>query len=141
MWPRCVPWARERRRKQCSGTGKTPSPSTTIPKNIGLHLRTSNPIDSIFSGVGLRTNAARRLRCRDNALYMMFKIVQRLSGNRRALNGGANLMALVLAGYHFKGGKLQRGFDQSSFLSSDTPKGLRYTGPIPLEPAGRAGIP
>ena len=74
-----------------------------------MHLRTSNPIESIFSGVRLRTNAARRLRCRDNALYLGFKLVERLSGNWRMLNGGENLMALVLEGCSFEDGILKRG--------------------------------
>ena len=34
------------------------------PKEHWVHLRTSNPIESIFSGVRLRTNAARRIRSR-----------------------------------------------------------------------------
>ncbi len=69
-----------------------------------MHLRTSIPIESIFSGVRLRTDAARRVRCRNNALYLVFKMVERLSGNCRALNGGENLMALVLEGAVFKDG-------------------------------------
>ena len=76
------------------------------PKEHWVHLRTSNPIESIFSGVRLRTNAARRLRCRDNALYLVFKLVQRLSGNWRVLNGEANLIALVLAGRGFGHGSI-----------------------------------
>ena len=79
------------------------------PKEHWVHLRTSNPIESIFSGVRLRTNAARRLRCRDNALYLVFKLVERLSGNWRVLNGEANLIALVLAGCGFEDGILKRG--------------------------------
>jgi len=78
------------------------------PKEHWIHLRTTNPIESIFSGVRLRTDAARRIRRRDNALYLVFKIVQRLSRNWRTLNGGANLMALVLEGCTFKDGILQR---------------------------------
>lgn len=78
------------------------------PKEHWLHLRTTNPIESIFSGVRLRTDAARRIRRRDNALYLVFKIVQRLSRNWRSLNGGTNLMALVLEGCTFKDGILQR---------------------------------
>jgi putative transposase len=77
------------------------------PKEHWVHLRTSNPIESIFSGVRLRTAAARRMRCRDNALYLVFKVVQRLSGNWRALNGGENLMTLVLQGCSFPDGILQ----------------------------------
>ncbi len=74
------------------------------PKEHWVHLRTSNPIESIFSGVRLRTDAARRVRCRNNALYLVFKMVERLSGHWRALNGGENLMALVLEGWVFKDG-------------------------------------
>ena len=79
------------------------------PKEHWVHLRTSNPIESIFSGVRLRTNAARRLRCRDNAIYLVFKIVERLSRNWRVLNGGENLMTLVLEGCSFEDGILKRG--------------------------------
>ena len=78
------------------------------PKEHWIHLRTTNPMESIFAGVRLRTNAAKRLRRRDNALYLVFKIVERLKGHWRTLNGGANLMALVLEGYSFKDGLLQR---------------------------------
>jgi len=78
------------------------------PKEHWIHLRTTNPLESVFSGVRLRTDAARRMRRRDNALYLVFKIVERLSRNWRALNGGANLMTLVLEGCAFKDGILQR---------------------------------
>ena len=74
------------------------------PKEHWVHLRTSNPIESVFSGVRLRTASTRRMRCRDNALYLVFKLVERLSGNWRALNGGENLMTLVLEGCVFREG-------------------------------------
>jgi len=48
------------------------------------------------------------MRRRDNALYLVFKIVERLSRNWRGLNGGATLIALVLEGRTFKDGVLQR---------------------------------
>jgi transposase-like protein len=78
-----------------------------FPKEHWLHLRTSNPIESIFSGVRLRTEAAKRMRTRETALYLVFKIVERLGRNWRALNGGENLMSLVLEGCTFKDGVLQ----------------------------------
>lgn len=78
------------------------------PKEHWIHLRTTNPLESIFGGVRIRTDAARRLRRRDNALYLVFKIVERLSGHWRTLNGGVNLMGLVLEGCAFKNGILQR---------------------------------
>ena len=77
------------------------------PQEHWLHLRTSNPLESVFSGVRLRTNATKRMRRRDAALYLVFKLVERLSRNWRALNGGANLMTLVLEGCVFKDGALQ----------------------------------
>jgi putative transposase len=78
-----------------------------FPQEHWIHLRTSNPIESIFSGVRLRTDAAKRLRQREAALYLVFKIVERLSRNWRTLNGGATLMTLLLEGCVFKDGVLQ----------------------------------
>jgi len=78
-----------------------------LNKAFEPHYQTA-PLTLIDVGVRLRTNAARRLRYRNNALYLMFKLVERLSGNWRLLNGGENLMALVLAGCHFNDGALQR---------------------------------
>ena len=74
------------------------------PKEHWVHLRTSNPVESIFGGVRLRTAATKRMRTRETTLYLVFKLVERLSGNWRALNGGANLMALVLEGFVFSDG-------------------------------------
>jgi len=44
---------------------------------------------------------------RDSALFLMFKIVERMSQRWRSLNGGENLMSLVLEGCVFKDGILQ----------------------------------
>jgi len=79
-----------------------------FPAEHWPHLRTSNPIESVFSGVRLRTNVAKRARVRENALYLVFKIVERLSVNWRVLNGGATVMSLVLAGERFVDGQLVR---------------------------------
>ena len=57
-----------------------------FPEEHWVHLRTSNPIESIFSGVRLRTNASKRLRVPESALYLVFKLVLRLSLNRRGIN-------------------------------------------------------
>lgn len=72
------------------------------------HWVTTNPLESIFAGVRLRTDATKRLRKRETTLYLVFKLVERLSRNWRALNGGATLMQLVLTGCTFKDGVLQR---------------------------------
>lgn len=77
------------------------------PQEHWAHLRTTNPLESVFGGVRLRTEAARRIRNRENALHLVFKIVERLSQTWRNLNGGANLMKLILEGRTFKDGLLQ----------------------------------
>ena len=79
-----------------------------FPAEHWLHLRTSNPIESVFAGVRLRTNVAKRARVRENALYLVFKIVERLARNWRVLNGAATVMSLVLAGERFVDGVLVR---------------------------------
>ena len=45
---------------------------------------------------------------RENALYLVFKIVERLGQHWRTLNGGVTLMTLVLAGERFVDGILVR---------------------------------
>jgi putative transposase len=65
------------------------------------HLRTSNPVESVFAGVRLRTNVSKRMRPRDSALYLVFKITQRLELGWRPLNGGLTLMTLLLRGARF----------------------------------------
>lgn len=78
-----------------------------FPQEHWLHLRTTNAIESVFAGVRLRTNVAKRMGKRENALYLVFKLVGRLGQNWRALNGGRTVMSLVLAGHRFKDGILQ----------------------------------
>ena len=51
---------------------------------------------------------AKRARVRENALYLVFKIVERLGQHWRTLNGGATVMTFVLAGVRFADGILVR---------------------------------
>jgi transposase-like protein len=76
-----------------------------FPEEHWVHLRTSNPIESIFSGVRLRTNASKRLHVRENALYLAFKLVLQLSMNWRGVNA-PNQLRLLLAGHVFHDGQL-----------------------------------
>jgi len=76
-----------------------------FPEEHWVHLRTSNPIESIFSGVRLRTNASKRLRVPESALYLVFKLVLRLSLNWRSINA-PNQLRLLLAGHQFQDGQL-----------------------------------
>lgn len=82
------------------------------PLQHWIHLRTTNPIESVFAGVRLRTDVAKRARRRENALYLVFKIVQRLGRNWKALYGGPQLMALVAAGAAFNDGVPQQAAEQ-----------------------------
>ncbi len=77
-----------------------------FPQEHWLHLRTTNPIESVFSGVRLRTNAARRMHVRENALYLVFKLIHRLSLNWRAINA-PNQLSLLLQGHRFVDGRIK----------------------------------
>ena len=77
-----------------------------FPTERWVHLRTTNPMESVFSAVRLRTDAARRMRRRDNSLYLVFQVITRLSEPWRLLYGGRNLMSLLMAGARFEDGIL-----------------------------------
>lgn len=48
-----------------------------FPREHARHLRTTNPIESPFASVKLRTNAARRFRTPRSALHLLFKLLER----------------------------------------------------------------
>lgn len=77
-----------------------------FPQEHWRHLRTSNPIESVFAGVRLRTDAAKRMRVRENALYMVFKLVTRLSLTWRSVDA-PNQLTLLLLGHKYVDGRLQ----------------------------------
>ena len=77
-----------------------------FPQEHWLHLRTTNPIESVSGGVRLRTNAGRRMHVRENALHLVFKLVHRLSFNWCAINA-PNQLLLLLQGPRFVDGRLQ----------------------------------
>ncbi len=76
-----------------------------FPQEHWLHLRTTNPIESIFAGVRLRTNVTKHLPNADNALYLVFKVVQRLAQHWRKITG-SNLCQLVLTRVRFVDGQM-----------------------------------
>jgi putative transposase len=76
-----------------------------FPQEHWQHLRTTNPIESVFAGVRLRTNVAKHLPNVNNAVYLVFKIVQRLAQHWRKITG-SNLCGLVLAGVRFVDGQM-----------------------------------
>ena len=89
-----------------------------FPADHWIHLKTTNPIESVFAGVRIRTDAAKRMRHRENALYLVYKIVRRLSFSWRALNGGPNLMAMVIAGELFRDGVMQQSESEMEVMTA-----------------------
>ncbi len=77
-----------------------------FPMEHWVHLRTTNPLESVFSAVRLGTDAARRMKRRDSALYLVYKVVGRLGERWRPLYGGRNLMTLLVDGARFEDGVL-----------------------------------
>jgi transposase-like protein len=75
-----------------------------FPAEHWVHIRTSNPIESVFAGVRLRPDVTKRMRRRENALYLVFKVAQRLEQSWRPLNGGVTIMTLLLGGARFLDG-------------------------------------
>jgi len=68
-----------------------------------LQLRTTNPIESTFSTVKLRTRGRRGAGSAAAALAMVFKLVESAQARWRAITG-AHLFALVRAGVRFERG-------------------------------------
>jgi transposase-like protein len=56
-----------------------------FPEAHWIHLRTTNPIESIFATVRLRTNAAKRFKTTRSGVYLMHQVIHRLSRRWRRL--------------------------------------------------------
>lgn len=65
--------ARPTPRSRCSATGTTLVSFYYYPAEHWRQLRTSNVVESVFAGVRIRTDVAKRARVRENALYLVFK--------------------------------------------------------------------
>jgi len=77
-----------------------------FPAEHWVHLRTTNPIESTFSTVRLRTRVTRGAGSRKAALAMAYKLLDAAQERWRKITG-AELVALVRAGAVFIDGKLQ----------------------------------
>jgi len=66
-------------------------------------LKTTNPIESIFSPVKLRTNAARRIKSPRSALYLIYALIIRAQKRWRKINA-PELINDVMAGVKFENG-------------------------------------
>ncbi|MGW7549613.1 IS256 family transposase [Streptomyces sp. NPDC054770] len=76
-----------------------------FPAEHWIHLRTTNPIESTFATVRLRTKVTRGAGSRAAALAMVFKLVDSAQQRWRAVNA-PHLVALVRAGARFERGQL-----------------------------------
>ncbi|WP_225827073.1 IS256 family transposase [Streptomyces naphthomycinicus] len=76
-----------------------------FPAEHWIHLRTTNPIESTFATVRLRTKVTRGAGSAAAALAMVFKLVESAQARWRAVNG-PHLVALVRAGARFERGQL-----------------------------------
>ena len=81
-----------------------PSPSTTPRTSTGSTLRTTNPIESIFATVRLRTTKTKNCLIRMPALTMVFRLCQSASKKWRRLDGSRQI-AEIIQGVKFKDGE------------------------------------
>jgi transposase-like protein len=66
-------------------------------------IKTTNPIESIFSPVRLRTNATRRIKSVHSALYLIFQLITRAQQRWRSINA-PEMVQKVIEGSQFKDG-------------------------------------
>jgi transposase-like protein len=82
------------------------------PAEHWIHLRTTNPIESTFTTVRLRTKVTKGAGSRAAGLAMAVKLVESAQARWRAVNG-AHLDPLVRAGARFERGLLIERQDQA----------------------------
>jgi transposase-like protein len=78
------------------------------PAEHWRHLRTTNPIESVFAPVRARTVLTKGPGSRRAGLAMIYKLMEAAEGRWRKLTG-AHLVALVRAGAEFRNGELVEG--------------------------------
>jgi putative transposase len=67
-----------------------------FPKEHWVHLKTSNPIESVFAGVRLRTNVVRRFQKSRTGVAFVYKIVERLSQFWKPIEKSGSVMGLFV---------------------------------------------
>ncbi|MBF6422521.1 IS256 family transposase [Nocardia farcinica] len=91
------------------------------PAEHWVHLRTTNPIESTFATVRLRTRVTKGPGSRAAGMAMAYKLIEAAQSRWRAVNA-PQLVALVRAGAVFHKGKLlERPVDITLEPSPDTP--------------------
>jgi putative transposase len=85
-----------------------------FPAEHWKHVRTSNPIESTFATVRLRTERTKGCLSRQTALAMVFKLAKSAERHWRRLDGSERL-AQVIEGVHFRDGEpVQEAEDQAA---------------------------
>lgn len=74
-----------------------------FPAEHWIHIRTTNPIESTFATVRLRTKKARNCGSRDTTLAMVYKLMQSAQKRWKKIRG-FNLLTLVVNNIEFKDG-------------------------------------
>jgi putative transposase len=80
-----------------------------FPAEHWKHVRTSNPIESRFATVRLRTDKTKGCLSRQTALAMVFKLAKSAERHWRRLDGSGRL-AQVIQGVRFRDGEPVDGF-------------------------------
>jgi len=83
------------------------------PAEHWRHLRTTNPIESVFAAVRARTDITKGPGSRRAGLAMIFKLMEAAEQRWRKLTG-AHLVALVRAGARFENGELVEGSEEKA---------------------------
>jgi putative transposase len=92
-----------------------------FPAEHWIHLKTTNPIESTFSTVRLRTRVTKGPGSRAAGLAMAFKLLQAAQDRWRAVNG-PHLVALVRTGATFHKGQLVERPTTTEKISERAPK-------------------
>jgi len=84
-----------------------------FPAEHWAHIRTTNPIESVFATVRLRTGKTKNCGSRKTTLAMAFKLMETAQSKWRRLRG-YRLLADVIRGVRFKDGIRQDSDDQQA---------------------------
>ena len=75
-----------------------------FPAEHWQHVRSTNPVESTFATVRLRTNQTKGCLSRDTALALVFKLVKSAERHWRRLNG-TNRLGEIIEGVSFRDGE------------------------------------
>ena len=87
-----------------------------FPREHWPHLRTTNPVESPFAAVRLRTTAAKRFKKVTSATALIWKLLQVAESTFRRLNA-PELLPLVYTGVQYQDGKPMRTFSPEALAA------------------------